>query len=49
LQDKFSKIEKQTKDIVSNPNEFKEHALPLARIKKIMKLDDEVKVKIIKM
>ena len=26
------------------PDSFKEHALPLARIKKIMKLDEEVKV-----
>ena len=27
-----------------DPNQFKNHSLPLARIKKIMKLDDEVKV-----
>jgi hypothetical protein len=27
-----------------DPNNFKNHSLPLARIKKIMKLDDEVKV-----
>ena len=28
----------------TDPEEFKNHSLPLARIKKIMKLDDEVKM-----
>lgn len=30
-------------------SDFKNHALPLARIKKVMKTDQEVKVKVIKM
>jgi len=52
LENKFLEIESEMKEIstgnytiiIVDPEEFKNHSLPLARIKKIMKLDDEVKV-----
>ena len=37
-------IKQEIIDLKIDPENFKEHALPLARIKKIMKLDDEVKM-----
>lgn len=44
LDKKFESIKQEIIDLKIDPENFKEHALPLARIKKIMKLDDEVKM-----
>ena len=44
LDKKFEQIKQEIIDLKIDPENFKEHALPLARIKKIMKLDDEVKM-----
>jgi hypothetical protein len=52
LDKKFEDLGKNVKDLpqgknmrkIIDPEKFKNHALPLARIKKIMKLDDEVKM-----
>ena len=44
LDKKFELIKQEIIDLKIDPENFKEHALPLARIKKIMKLDDEVKM-----
>ena len=44
LDKKFESIKEEIMNLKNEPENFKEHALPLARIKKIMKLDDEVKM-----
>ena len=44
LKDKFTEIKEKIQKLPSDPETFKDHALPLARIKKIMKLDDEVQM-----
>jgi nuclear transcription factor Y gamma len=44
LKDKFTEIKNEISKLPAEPEKFKEHALPLARIKKIMKLDDEVQM-----
>ena len=42
----FNKIKNDITNLSNDSKNFKEHALPLARIKKIMKLDDDVKVSV---
>ncbi len=44
LKDKFTEIKNEISKLPAEPEKFKDHALPLARIKKIMKLDDEVQM-----
>lgn len=41
---KFQEMEKQILKMPHNVDEFKNHNLPLARIKKIMKSDEDVRV-----
>ena len=41
---KFDEIEKEIQAMPKNVDEFKNHNLPLARIKKIMKSDEDVRV-----
>jgi nuclear transcription factor Y gamma len=40
----FAKMKKEIELIEEKPENFKQHQLPLARIKKIMKSDEDVKV-----
>jgi nuclear transcription factor Y gamma len=44
LEEKFNEIKNNISSLSTDPSKFKSHALPLARIKKIMKLDDDVKM-----
>ena len=44
LENKLNQISNEINNLEPTPESFKSHALPLARIKKIMKLDDTVKV-----
>lgn len=44
LQEKFDDMTKEINDMPRNPDLFKNHQLPLARIKKIMKSDEDVRV-----
>ena len=44
LKGKFEEMEKEILTMPSNIDEFKNHSLPLARIKKIMKSDEDVRV-----
>ncbi|KAI8870691.1 histone-fold-containing protein, partial [Ramicandelaber brevisporus] len=37
----------QKNDVTDNPQDYKSHTLPLARIKKVMKTDEDVKSKMI--
>ena len=41
---KFKEIKNEIENLTPEPNNFRTHVLPLARIKKIMKLDEEVKM-----
>lgn len=44
LDQRFDQILKDIKEMKERPEAFKQHTLPLARIKKIMKSDEDVKV-----
>lgn len=44
LDEKFKAHKKEINDLDEKPESFKNHMLPLARIKKIMKSDEDVKV-----
>ena len=44
LESKFEEEKKKVDLLEEKPENFKEHLLPLARIKKIMKSDEDVKV-----
>lgn len=44
LQEKFDQMTKEINEMPKNPDLFKNHQLPLARIKKIMKSDEDVRV-----
>jgi hypothetical protein len=44
LQEKFRKCKEEIDALPTKPEAFKAHQLPLARIKKIMKSDEDVKV-----
>ena len=41
---KFKEIKQEIEDLKPDPSYFRTHVLPLARIKKIMKLDEDVKM-----
>jgi nuclear transcription factor Y gamma len=41
---KFREIKQDVEDLTPEPSNFRNHVLPLARIKKIMKMDEEVKM-----
>lgn len=45
LENKFKELLEDVKKMPSDAECFYKHAFPIARIKKIMKLDEEVKVK----
>ena len=45
LQEKFEDMTKEIIEMPKNPDLFKNHQLPLARIKKIMKSDEDVRVR----
>ena len=44
LEPKFQEIKKEINEMPKNVDLFKNHQLPLARIKKIMKSDEDVRV-----
>jgi nuclear transcription factor Y gamma len=44
LAEKFKQHKKEIDELQTKPESFKTHQLPLARIKKIMKSDEDVKV-----
>lgn len=44
LDEKFNEMLEEIKSMKERPEAFKQHTLPLARIKKIMKSDEDVKV-----
>ena len=44
LEPKFQEIKKENNEMPKNVDLFKNHQLPLARIKKIMKSDEDVRV-----
>ena len=44
LEEMFRKHKKEIDDLEEKPECFKNHMIPLARIKKIMKSDEDVKV-----
>jgi len=44
IEPKFTEIKKEIADMPKDVNLFKNHQLPLARIKKIMKSDEDVRV-----
>lgn len=44
LEEKFRQHKKEIDEMEEKPESFKNHMLPLARIKKIMKSDEDVKV-----
>ena len=44
LQEKFDDMTKEILEMPKNPELYKNHQLPLARIKKIMKSDEDVRV-----
>lgn len=47
MQPKFQEIKKEIADMPKNVDLFKNHQLPLARIKKIMKSDEDVRVNLL--
>lgn len=44
MEPKFQEIKKEINEMPKNVDLFKNHQLPLARIKKIMKSDEDVRV-----